>query len=100
MAAVRGTPVYAAANGTVIEARHGAGYGKTIVIAHNRKYRTRYAHLSSIGVKVGQTVYKGDQIGRVGATGSVRSKRGRDASHLHFEVCAFGKQVNPMYFLG
>ncbi len=99
MAAVRGTPVLAASGGTIIEAREKPGYGKTIVIAHNRKYRTRYAHLSTIAVKVGQTVYKGELVGKVGATGSVRSKRGRDASHLHFEVYAFGKQVNPMYFL-
>lgn len=99
MAAVRGTPVRASAGGTVIEARQAPGYGKTVVVSHNRKYRTRYAHLNTISVKVGQTVYKGELIGKVGATGSVRSKRGKDASHLHFEVYAFGKQVNPMYFL-
>lgn len=98
MAAVKGTPVHASSGGVIIQAYHAPGYGNTIVVAHNRKYRTRYAHLSSIGVKVGQTVYKGDFIGRVGATGHVRSKYG-DASHLHFEVYAFGKQVNPLYFL-
>ncbi|MFI5333213.1 MAG: M23 family metallopeptidase [Candidatus Babeliales bacterium] len=98
MAAVKGTPVYAAASGVVIQAYRSPGYGNTIVIAHNRKYRTRYAHLNSIHVKVGQNVHKGDFIGKVGATGHVRSKYG-NASHLHFEVCAFGKQVNPLYFL-
>lgn len=101
MAAVKGTPVYASASGVVIQAYRAAGYGNTVVIAHNRKYRTRYAHLNSIHVKVGQNVEKGDCIGRVGATGNVRSKYGRhgNAAHLHFEVCAFGKQVNPLYFL-
>lgn len=98
MAAVKGTPVYASASGVVIQAYRAPGYGNTIVIAHNRKYRTRYAHLSSIHVKVGQNVHKGDFIGKVGATGHVRSKHG-NASHLHFEVYAFGKQVNPLYFL-
>ena len=98
MAAVKGTPVYASASGVVIQAYRAPGYGNTIVVAHNRKYRTRYAHLNSIHVKVGQNVHKGDFIARVGATGHVRSKYG-NASHLHFEVYAFGKQVNPLYFL-
>lgn len=99
LAAVKGTPVNASADGVVIEARRASGYGNTIVVAHNSKYRTRYAHLSTINVKMGQTVYKGDFIGRVGATGHIRAKKGRDGSHLHFEVSAYGKKVNPMYFL-
>lgn len=100
MAAAKGTPVIAAADGVVVEARYAQGYGKTIVIAHNAKYKTRYAHLNSVLVRVGQKVERAERIGRVGATGFVRSKRGGDASHLHFEVYVFGKQVNPMYFLG
>lgn len=98
MAAVRGTPVHPATSGIVVEARHAQGYGKTVVIAHNRKYRTRYAHLDKIFVKPGQKVTHSDVIGHVGATGYIRSKRGRDGSHLHFEVHVFGKKVNPMYF--
>lgn len=98
MAAIRGTPVKAAAAGVVIEAGSRYGYGNTIVVVHNNKYKTRYAHLDSISVKVGQKVHRGMMIGKVGDTGYVRSK-GKDASHLHFEVHAFGKQVNPMYFL-
>jgi len=101
MAAIKGTPVKAAASGVIVEARYASGYGNTVVIAHTGKYRTRYAHLSSFSVEVGQKVERGQRIGKVGATGFVRSKRrGGDASHLHFEVYAFGKQVNPMYFLG
>lgn len=89
---------YPAAEGIVVEARNATGYGKTVVVAHSRKYRTRYAHLDKILVKPGQKVTRSDTIGRVGSTGYVRSKKGRDASHLHFEVYAFGKKVNPMYF--
>lgn len=99
MAAVKGTPVKAAAGGVIVEAGYKSGYGNTIVIAHNRKYRTRYAHLHKICTRVGNKVERGDLIGRVGDTGSVRSKKGGDASHLHFEVHAFGKQINPIYFL-
>ena len=97
MAAVKGTPVNAANTGIVIEARYVSGYGNTIVIWHNKKFKTRYAHLSKILVKVGQRVDQGTCIGRVGDTGFVRGRK--DASHLHFEVYVFGKQVNPIYFL-
>lgn len=100
MAAVKGTPVMSASGGVVVEARYHSGFGKTVVVAHDSKYRTRYAHLNTILVDVGQHVERGQRIGKVGATGHVRSKRGGDASHLHFEVYVFGKQVNPMYFLG
>lgn len=100
LAATKGTPVKSAAGGIVVEARYVSGYGNTVVVAHTGKYRTRYAHLNSMSVDVGQEVERGQLIGKVGATGCVRSKRrGGDASHLHFEVHAFGKQVNPIYFL-
>ncbi|HEV2601065.1 MAG TPA: M23 family metallopeptidase [Candidatus Babeliales bacterium] len=98
MASVKGTPVYVAADGVVIEARYASGYGNTILVAHTNKYRTRYAHLDKILVRVGMKIKRGALIGRVGDTGSVR-KRGADASHLHFELHAFGTQVNPLYFL-
>lgn len=98
MAAVRGTPVYAAAAGVVVQAGYVSGYGNMIVIEHNSKYRTRYAHLDKILVKVGMKVAQSDRIGKVGDTGFIR-KKGRDGSHLHFEVLAFGKQMNPLYVL-
>lgn len=98
MAAIKGTPVKAAYSGTVIEAKFSKGFGKTIVINHNHKYKTRYAHLSEISVTVGQRINKGEVIGKVGDTGLVRSKFGRDPSHLHFEVYVFGRRKNPMYF--
>lgn len=98
MASVRGTPVKAPADGVVIEAHYHKGYGNTIVISHGNKYKTRYAHLDKILAHVGQKVEQGQLIGKVGATGAVRKKRGGDGSHLHFEVFVYGKQVNPLYF--
>lgn len=98
MAACRGTPVNAAADGLIIEAHFHPGFGNTILISHNNKYKTRYAHLDKILVSVGQKVEQGQLIGKVGATGAVRKKKGRDASHLHFEVYAHGKQINPLSF--
>lgn len=98
LAAPRGTPVKAAAAGVVIQAQRVSGFGNVIVIAHNRKYRTRYAHLDEILVRVGRQVNRGDIIGKVGDTGRVH-KAGKDASHLHFEVSAFGKRLNPLHFL-
>ncbi len=100
MAAVRGTPVWAAADGIVVAATRSAGYGKYIMIRHNDQAKTRYAHLDKILVNIGQRICVGDKIGRVGATGLVRkSKRGGSGSHLHFEVYMGGKPVNPFYFL-
>ena len=99
MAAVKGTPVKAAGTGIVTVASYQSGYGNTVVIVHDRKFKTRYAHLDKILVKTGTEVYQNTVIGKVGATGFVR-KKGRDASHLHFEVHVFGKnKVNPFYFM-
>lgn len=97
LAALKGTPVKAADSGIVVESGVNTGYGNTIVIMHNNKYKTRYAHLHKIHVRVGQPVKKGQLIGQVGDTGLVR-KRGRYASHLHLEVYMYGKRVNPLYF--
>lgn len=98
LAAPKNTPVNAAAGGKVVEARYAPGYGNTIVIVHSNKYKTRYAHLNKIRVKDGQVVEQGMHIGDVGATGFTISK-GPDASHLHFEVYRFGKQINPLQML-
>jgi murein DD-endopeptidase MepM/ murein hydrolase activator NlpD len=98
MACPRGTPVQAAASGIVVESYFHNGWGNCIVILHNHKYKTRYAHLHARFVKAGQEVVRGKVIGSVGATGSVRS-RGKDASHLHFEVYSYGRRVNPLSVL-
>lgn len=98
MAANRGTPVHASASGIVIESGWMGGYGKCIVIMHNKKYKTRYGHLSKRYVEVGEKVERGAIIGAVGDTGFVR-KKGVDASHLHFEVYSFGRHINPLSVL-
>lgn len=100
LAACRGTYVYAPASGVVLEAGYCGGFGNAVVIAHNKKFKTRYAHLSVISVNIGQHVSVGEVVGKVGSTGNVRTaRRGGDPSHLHFEVIVFGKKLNPLYYL-
>jgi murein DD-endopeptidase MepM/ murein hydrolase activator NlpD len=98
MAAMKGTPVKAAAAGKVVIAQTLPGYGNCVMIQHNDRYKTRYGHLHRIYVKNGQYVQEGEQIASVGDTGLVR-KSGRDASHLHFEIHQDGRRVNPLAFL-
>ena len=98
MATAKGTPVKAAAAGTIIEARNASGYGKMVLIKHSDKYKTRYAHLDKISTKLGQQVKAGQVIGRAGDTGHIR-KKGKDGTHLHFEVLVWDKQRNPMHYL-
>lgn len=85
--------ILAADNGTVTSAGWENGFGNIIRINHNNGMVTLYAHLSSIHVKVGQTVGKGQQIGRMGSTGN------STGIHLHFEVYKNGKLQNPMDYL-
>ena len=98
MAAVKGTAVKSARAGTVIEASFQAGYGNTIVIKHTEMINTRYAHLNAIRVHVGQKIKQGMIVGTVGETGFIR-KKGKDGSHLHFEVYEHGKRINPLHCL-
>lgn len=98
MAAMRGTPVRATAAGKVLQAQYVPGYGNSVLLVHNQHYRSRYAHLHSILVKVGDTVNSGTVIGTVGDTGFIR-KSGRDGSHLHFEIHENGVQKNPLRYL-
>jgi murein DD-endopeptidase MepM/ murein hydrolase activator NlpD len=90
-AAPRGTPIYAAGNGTVVQAGRNGGYGKYIRIRHNGTYQTAYAHISRYakGVRSGKRVKQGQIIGYVGSTG--RST----GPHLHYEVLRNGRQINP-----
>lgn len=98
MAAIKGTSVKAARSGVVVEACFQTGYGNTVVIAHNTTVKTRYAHLHAIRARVGQRVTQGTVVGTVGETGFIR-KKGKDGSHLHFEVYEHGKRINPMHCL-
>ena len=91
-----GIPVVASASGTVVVANSGwRGYGHTVVIDHGNGIRTRYAHMypGSITVRVGQKVYQGQQIGRIGSTGN------STGPHLHFEVLVNGRKVNPYPYI-
>lgn len=90
-----GTPVYATGNGRVISAGWNSGYGNLIEIDHGYGYVTRYAHLSKINVKPGQSVGRGDLIGEVGNTGK------STGPHLHYEVRLKGEPQNPVnyYFM-
>lgn len=86
--------IKAADNGVVVSAGYdNGGYGNKVIIDHKNGFRTLYGHMSSIKVKVGQTVSKGSAIGIMGATGDATGV------HLHFEVFKNGGLVNPMNFL-
>ncbi len=81
-----GTPIYAAAEGLVVEERSSGwndGYGGYIVLEHPNGTRTKYAHNSRNTVSVGDYVLKGDQIGLIGNTGYTHGPTG---CHLHFEI--------------
>jgi len=92
-AAPTGTPVVAAAAGIVLVAHYHPEFGNMIDIDHGDGLTSRYAHLSSINIKAGQMVRRGERIGAVGSTG--RST----GPHLHFEVRMFGVAQNPAVFL-
>jgi murein DD-endopeptidase MepM/ murein hydrolase activator NlpD len=85
--------IKAADNGVVVSAGWGGGYGNKIVIDHKNGFRTLYGHMSSLKVRVGQTVSKGTSIGVMGATGDATGV------HLHFEVYKNGSLVNPLSYL-
>jgi hypothetical protein len=93
ISAPKGTPILAAAKGTVIRAGWVAGYGQMVEIDHGFGYTTRYGHSSELLVRVGQEVERGAMIARVGATGIATS------SHLHYEVRVDGAPQNPMNFV-
>ena len=86
-----GTPVYAAAAGTVEQAGTNGGYGRYVRIAHGNGYETAYGHMSGLAVAAGQKVIKGEIIGFVGSTGY------STGPHLHYEVLADGQTIDPFY---
>jgi murein DD-endopeptidase MepM/ murein hydrolase activator NlpD len=88
-----GTPIGAAAAGTVIVAGQQSGYGNIVVVDHGNGLSTAYAHLSSISVGVGQSVGQGTVIGGMGTTGH------STGVHLHFEVRVNGAPANPLNYL-
>jgi murein DD-endopeptidase MepM/ murein hydrolase activator NlpD len=88
-----GTPIKAAAAGTIIYCGWESGYGNLTVIDHGGNLATAYGHQSSIAVACGQQVAQGDVIGYVGSTGH------STGPHLHFEVRINGSPVDPLGYL-
>lgn len=84
-----GSPIQAAQAGKITRASWFGAYGLCVEISHGNGVVTRYAHMSSISVKVGQSVAQGQLIGKVGSTGN------STGPHLHFEKIVKGVAVNP-----
>ena len=85
-----GNPIYATGDGVVESVGFEFfGYGNSVLIDHGFGYKTRYAHLKSIGVVEGMPVKRGECIGQSGNTGK------SSGPHLHYEVLYKGRPVNP-----
>jgi murein DD-endopeptidase MepM/ murein hydrolase activator NlpD len=91
--AAQGTPIHAAAAGTVVFSGRESSYGRTVKIAHSNGLSTVYAHNSTNFVKSGDKVKTGTVIGAVGHTGRATT------NHLHFEVRRQGVARNPLPLL-
>jgi murein DD-endopeptidase MepM/ murein hydrolase activator NlpD len=88
-----GTAVVASAAGRIAWAAPRSSWGNLVVVDHGHGVRTMYAHLATIGVKVGQSIAGGAVLGRVGMTGDATGP------HLHFEVRVDGASVDPLQAL-
>lgn len=93
ISADKGDPVYSTADGKVTHASSAGNYGNLVIVEHGYGLETRYGHLSSFKVKVGQPVKRGDLVGLVGSTGRTTGP------HLHYEVRAGGRILNPLQLL-
>ena len=93
ISADKGDPVYATADGKITNASSAGNYGNLVTIDHGYGLETRYGHLSAFKVAVGQEVKRGDLLGLVGSTGRATSP------HLHYEVRANGRILNPLQLL-
>ncbi len=87
-----GSPIRAAADGTVVMAELREGFGNVVVLDHGGQFGTVYAHQSRIDVRYGDTVLRGQIIGRVGSTGY------STGPHLHFEIRVFGNPIEPLAY--
>jgi murein DD-endopeptidase MepM/ murein hydrolase activator NlpD len=90
LAVTANVPIVASQRGTIVHASDLGIYGNCVIIDHGMGVQSLYGHLSSIGVKVGDKVEKGQQIGRSGMTGLA------GGDHLHFTMLVGGQQVTPV----
>ena len=88
-----GTPIYASDGGTVIHSGWQGGYGYLVIIDHGNGYQTYYGHNSSLLVSVGDHVYKGQQIAKMGSTGV------SSGNHCDFRIKLNGTFLNPLNYL-
>ena len=88
-----GQPIYAALEGTVVFSGYQGSYGKLVILESPGGVETWYAHCSELLVSVGQKVIQGQQIAKVGSTGT------STGNHLHFRVIINGVQKDPMNYL-
>ena len=88
---IRGKTIRAAANGVVLKAGYHSAYGNYVVLDHGDGFSTLYAHASSLNVSAGQTVARGDTLGKVGSTGY------STGAHLHFVVMNYNNRNNKHY---
>ena len=93
ISADKGDPVYATADGKVTHAASAGNYGNLVIVEHGYGLETRYGHLSTFKIKMGQQVKRGDLLGLVGSTGRTTGP------HLHYEVRANGRILNPLQLL-
>ncbi len=92
-AAPMGSPIRAVSSGRVVYSGWASGYGKVVIVEHQKGLRTLYAHNSSLLVRNGERVGKGEVIARSGNTGN------STGPHLHFEVQVNGRPENPLNYL-
>lgn len=85
-----GTPIKTIYSGVVIVSRVESGYGNTIIVDHQNGFKSRYAHLSKLQVKVGDSVTAGTTLGLVGATGWATGY------HLHLEIYKDNTPIDPL----
>lgn len=88
-----GAPIYAGASGYVEQSGWFGGYGRYVKINHDYGYQTAYGHMSSIAVREGEYVKKGQLVGTVGSSGY------STGPHLHYEVLLNGEQVDPLQLM-
>ena len=89
-----GNPIYVSGGGVVVKVAHDrGGYGNHVEVDHGFGYKTRYAHMSRIDVKLGQRLERGDCLGLTGRSGLV------SGPHLHYEVMYRKEYVNPALYM-